>query len=178
MRDVFIFPIFHIAIPLLLFEIPQIKKKYDFNRISLVVGSLLADIVDKSLLFMGIGSGRGISHTLLFVLISFIIVHLAVRGKKSISIPFLIGLLFHLVLDLPEVPLFYPFIDYDFIYIDDPFGLWLYVLFNEPIVSISEGIGLVILIFIIIQNRLFNIKNIITYLKFNQYKQLGLNQVE
>ncbi len=161
-----------------MFEIPQIKKKYDFNRISLVVGSLLADIVDKSLLFMGIGSGRGISHTLLFVLISFIIVHLAVRGKKSISIPFLIGLLFHLVLDLPEVPLFYPFIDYDFIYIDDPFGLWLYVLFNEPIVSISEGIGLVILIFIIIQNRLFNIKNIITYLKFNQYKQLGLNQVE
>jgi len=160
------------------FEIPQIKKKYDFNRLSLVVGSLLADIVDKSLLFMGIGSGRGISHTLLFVLVSFIIVHLAVRGKKSISIPFLIGLLFHLVLDLPEVPLFYPFIDYDFIYIDDPFGLWLYVLFNEPIVSISEGIGLVILIFIIIQNRLFNIKNIITYLKFNQYKQLGLNQVE
>lgn len=161
-----------------MFEIPQIKKKYDFNRLSLVVGSLLADIVDKSLLFMGIGSGRGISHTLLFVLVSFIIVHLAVRGKKSISIPFLIGLLFHLVLDLPEVPLFYPFIDYDFIYIDDPFGLWLYVLFNEPIVSISEGIGLVILIFIIIQNRLFNIKNIITYLKFNQYKQLGLNQVE
>jgi len=160
------------------FEIPQIKKKYDFNRLSLVVGSLLADIVDKSLLFMGIGSGRGISHTLLFVLVSFIIVHLAVRGKKSISIPFLIGLLFHLVLDLPEVPLFYPFIDYDFIYIDDPFGLWLYVLFNEPIVSISEGIGLVVLIFIIIQNRLFNIKNIITYLKFNQYKQLGLNQVE
>ncbi len=161
-----------------MFEIPQIKKKYDFNRLSLVVGSLLADIVDKSLLFMGIGSGRGISHTLLFVLVSFIIVHLAVRGKKSISIPFLIGLLFHLVLDLPEVPLFYPFIDYDFIYIDDPFGLWLYVLFNEPIVSISEGIGLVVLIFIIIQNRLFNIKNIITYLKFNQYKQLGLNQVE
>jgi hypothetical protein len=105
-------------------------------------------------------------------MISFIIVHLLSRRKKYISIPFLIGSLFHLILDLPEVPLFYPFIDYDFIYIDDPFGLWLFVLLNEPIVSLTEGLGLLILIFIIIRNKLFKVKDIITYLKFNQKKQL------
>ena len=157
----------------MIFELPMIKRRFNFNRISLVIGALLPDIVDKSLLFLGIGSGRGISHTLLFVGVSFIIVHFSFHRKKSISIPFLIGIVSHLVLDLPEVPLFYPFINYDFIYLDDPFGFWLYALFNEPVVYITEGLGLAILVFIIITNRLFNIKAIIAYLKFNKSKQLG-----
>lgn len=139
----------------------------------MILGALLPDIVDKSLLFLGIGSGRGISHTLLFVGVSFIIVHFSFHRKKSISVPFLIGLVSHLVLDLPEVPFFYPFINYDFIYLDDPFGFWLYALLNEPVVYITEAVGLIILIFIIIKNRLFNFKAIFTYLKFNQSKQLS-----
>jgi len=161
------FPIFHVALPLLVFELPLIKRKFEFNRFALIVGSLFPDIVDKPLLFMNLGSGRGISHTILFILISFIILHLIVKKKFNISVPFLLGMVFHLLLDLPEVPLFYPFILYEFIVIEEPFELWLYNLFNEPIVYLTEIGGSLILIFILINNRLFNRKDIVNFLKRN-----------
>ncbi len=168
MNEVFeFFPIFHVAFPLLIFELPLIKRKYEFNRFALIVGSLLPDIVDKPLLFMNLGSGRGISHTILFILISFMILHLIVKKKMNISVPFLLGMAFHLLLDLPEVPLFYPFIEYEYILIEDPFELWLNNLFNNPIVYLTEIAGFLILIFILINNRLFNSKDIINFLKRN-----------
>ena len=102
------FPIFHIAVPLILLEIPYIKNRYKFNRIALVIGALLPDIIDKTLMLFKLSSGRGISHTLLFVVVSFIIVHLLVKRNYFISFPFLIGTLSHLILDLPEIPLFFP----------------------------------------------------------------------
>jgi len=162
-----LFPIFHVAVPLIIFELPLIKKKYKFNRFALIIGSLLPDIIDKFLLFLKLGSGRGISHTILFVLISSIILHFITKGRKAISLPFFVGMVIHLILDLPEVPLFYPFIMYDFIIIDDPIGLWLYSLFNNPIVYLTEITGVLIFIFILINNKLYNIKEIVNYLKNN-----------
>ena len=161
------FPIFHVAIPLILFELPLVKKKFEFNRFALIVGSLFLDIIDKFLLFLNFGSGRGISHTILFILISFVILHFITKGRKSISIPFLVGMVVHLILDLPEVPLFYPFIMYEFIIIDDPIGLWLYRLFNEPVVYLTEIVGILILIFIVLNNKLYSRKKIMNYLKNN-----------
>ena len=158
------FPIFHVAIPLILFELPLVKKRFEFNRFALIIGSLFPDIIDKFLLFLNLGSGRGISHTFLFILISFVILHLITKGRKSISIPFLVGLVIHLILDLPEVPLFYPFIMYDFIIIEDPLGLWLHTLFHNPVVYLTEITGIFIFIFILINNKLFNIKEIVNYL--------------
>lgn len=164
------FPIFHVAIPLILFELPLIKKRFEFNRFALIVGSLFPDIIDKFLLFLNLGSGRGISHTILFILISFVILHFITKGRKSISIPFLVGMVAHLILDLPEVPLFYPFIMYEFIMIDDPLGLWLYRLFNEPVVYLTEITGILILIFIVINNKLYSFSRITTFLvKNSQY---------
>jgi len=161
------FPIFHVAIPLILFELPLVKKRFEFNRFALIVGSLFPDIIDKFLLFLSLGSGRGISHTILFILISFVILHFITKGRKSISIPFLVGMVIHLILDLPEVPLFYPFIMYEFIIIDDPIGLWLYTLFNNPVVYLTEITGILIFIFILINNKLYSRKEIINYLKSN-----------
>jgi hypothetical protein len=161
------FLIFHIAAPLLIFELPLIKRKFEFNRFALIIGSLFPDIVDKSLLFMNLGVGRGISHTILFILISFVFLHLIVKRKMNISFTFLLGLIFHLMLDLPEVPLFYPFIAYDFIVVEEPIGLWLYKLFNDPRVYLTEIAGISILLFILINNRLFNRKDLVRFLKRN-----------
>ena len=161
------FPIFHVAIPLILFELPLVKKRFEFNRFALIIGSLFPDIIDKFLLFLNMGSVRGISHTILFILISFVILHFITKGRKSISIPFLGGMVVHLILDLPEVPLFYPFIMYDFILIDDPIGLWLHTLFNNPVVYLTEITGILIFIFIVINNKLYSIKEITNYLKSN-----------
>ena len=169
------FPIFHVAVPLIIFELPLIKKKFEFNRFSLIIGSLFPDIVDKSLLFLNLGSGRGISHTILFLLISFAILHFITKGSKSISIPFFVGMVIHLILDLPEVPLFYPFIMYEIIMTYDPFGQWLYTLFNNPVVYLTEIAGILILFFILIKNKLYNIKEIVSYLENNNLQSLDLN---
>ena len=159
------FPIFHVAVPLILLEIPPIKRKYRFNRIALIIGALLPDIIDKSLMLLNISSGRGISHTLLFVGVSFLVVHLWVKRNYLISFPFLIGLISHLILDLPEVPLFFPFIMYEFIYIEDPLSGWLYSLFNDPVVFFTEISGILILILILVRNQLYDRKRIMKFLR-------------
>ena len=119
------------------------------------------------MLFLKLGSGRGISHTILFIMLCFIILHIATKGKSFISLPFLIGMLFHLLLDLPEVPLFYPFIMYDFSILEDPFGYWLYKLFNDPLVYLTEIGGILILLFILVGNKLFSVREIWDYLNRN-----------
>ena len=161
------FPIFHVAFPLILFELPLVKKRFEFNRFALIIGSLFPDIIDKFLLFLNLGSGRGISHTILFILISFVILHFITKGRKSISIPFLVGMVVHLILDLPEVPLFYPFIMYEFIIIEDPLGVWLHTLSNNPVVYLTEITGILFFLFILINNKLYSRKEITDYLKCN-----------
>ncbi|MHA1239197.1 MAG: metal-dependent hydrolase [Promethearchaeota archaeon] len=162
-----IFLLFHIAIPLIVFELPLIKKRFKFNRVALIIGSLFPDIIDKSMLFLNLGSGRGISHTILFILLSFIILHIVTKRKGYISLPFLIGMVTHLVLDLPEVPLFFPFIEYDFVMIEDPLSYWFYKLFNDPLVYLTEIGGILILVFILVGNKLFSVKELWDYLNRN-----------
>ena len=116
------------------------------------------------MLFLNLGSGRGISHTILFTLLCFIILHIATKRNNFISLPFLIGMVTHLSLDLPEVPLFFPFIPYDFLMIEDPLLYWLYKLFNDPFIYLTEISGFLILVFILVGNKLFSIKKISDYL--------------
>ena len=170
-----VFPIFHVALPLIILEIPYIKKNFRFNRIALIIGALLPDIIDKSLMFLNLGSGRGISHTLLFVVVSFLIIHFFVKRNFLVSIPFFIGCLSHLLLDLPEVPLFFPFVMYEFIYVDDPLNSWLYSLFNDPVVFITEISGLFILLFILINNQLYSGKKIINFLRNKPFEANKFN---
>lgn len=161
--EIIIFPIFHLAVPLIIFEIPQIKKKVQFNRFALLIGAIIPDIIDKTLMFLNISSGRGYSHTLLFALISSSLILLLTKGNKAITMSYFIGTLFHLLLDLPEIPLFFPLVPYDFIYIEDPFGQWLFTLLNEPLIYVTEIIGIVILVFIVVNNKLYNINKIRNY---------------
>jgi len=152
-------------LPLIVVEIPYIKHNYNFNRLALIIGSILPDLIDKSLMFLGLGSGRGLSHTLLFVVVVYVTILLLFKGKTTIPNSLVIGILFHLLLDLPEIPLFYPFINYQFIYLEDPFSDWLFTLFNDPIVQITEILGILFLIIIIIHNKLYGIRKIVTYIK-------------
>ncbi len=169
------FPIFHIALPLLIFEIPQIKNKYEVNRLALIIGSMFPDIIGKIFLFLKLDSGRGFSHSILFVSCCFLVLFFISKRNKSISVPFLIGCIFHLILDLPHVPLFYPFIYYEFPILEDPIEFWLEVLFTNPIVIITEIAGLIILLFIIINNKLYNTHSIIAFLKTNEKLQITEN---
>ncbi|MHA1659655.1 MAG: metal-dependent hydrolase [Promethearchaeota archaeon] len=157
----------HIALPLIIFEIPQIKKKYRVNRFALIIGSMLPDFIDKPIEVLGISSGRGYCHTLLFVFTSFMILYLTTRQNKPVSFPFLIGMLIHLLLDTP-VPLFYPFIPYDFVEIhEDVIGHWSNKLMVDYLVISTELIGIMIIIFIVINNKLFSVSKILQYLKTN-----------
>ena len=126
---------------------------------------MFPDIVDKTLLLLKLSNGRSYFHSFLFVFLSFLVLFLIFKGNKEVSLSFLIGMLFHLLLDLPNIPLFYPFIFYDFAYTDDPIAHWTTTLFTNPIVQITEIIGLGILIFITAKYRLYKIDEIFKYLK-------------
>ena len=159
-----IYPIFHAALPLIFTEVPQIKK-LKINRFSLLIGSLLPDIVDKPLFLLGLGNGRFLSHNLLFITISFLIVYFSSKRNKAISFPFLAGLIFHLILDIPHVPLFYPLVSYEFHFVEEPLLYWIRQLWTNPFVLITEIIGLLFIIFILIKNKLYHIKEISDYLR-------------
>jgi len=83
------------------------------------------------------------------------------------------GLLIHLLLDLgPNLPLFWPFISYDFIINDDPIGDWITTLFTNPLVLTTEIIGLGSLLFIIYNNKLYGITLIINFLRTNNQNRI------
>ncbi|MHA1195664.1 MAG: metal-dependent hydrolase [Promethearchaeota archaeon] len=158
------YPFFHLAIPLILFEIPKVQERFNINRLALIIGSILPDLIDKPLSILGLGSGRGYAHTLLFVGVVYIITLLVSKKNWMVSNGLLIGLGFHLVMDLPEVPLFYPFVYYDFIYIKTPVEFWFYRLLGNPGIMITELLGLGSLIYIGINKRLYVKKNLISFL--------------
>jgi membrane-bound metal-dependent hydrolase YbcI (DUF457 family) len=133
--------------------------------LALIIGSMLPDIIDKAILFSGLGSGRYFFHSLMFVFLCFLIIFLLTKGNKEVSFPFLIGMLFHLLLDLPAIPIFYPFIEYEVVIVDDPLPHWINTLLTDPLVQITEIIGGICLIFIIFHNKLYKYEEFLKYLK-------------
>ena len=133
-------------------------------------------MIDKILLFLGLGSGRSISHSLLFTGLSFLVIYIISRGNKAISISFLIGIISHLLLDLPEVPFFYPFIQYDYEILEDPFWFWLINFFSNPIGFTTEIMGIIILAFIFFNNKLYNLKKMANFILKNSNKKDILNK--
>lgn len=100
-------PVIHIVVPLIAAFI------FRLNRVIAIFCGILPDLVDKPLGLLGIGGGRYIGHTLLFALfvsIGFFF------WRKRYSLAAIVGLGSHLLLDLPNVPWFYPFKDYYYIH--------------------------------------------------------------
>lgn len=76
------------------------------------LGAILPDLIDKPLDALGIGGGRYIAHTLLFV---FVVAGLLTLWKKKYGLSILVGMISHLLLDSEGfVPWFYPFKSYNF----------------------------------------------------------------
>ncbi len=126
---------------------------------------MFPDIMDKTLLFLQLGSGRDYFHSIFILLLCFGILFFITRGNKSISFSFFIGTLFHLLLDLPAIPLFYPFVEYDKVIVKEPIPLWINTLLTDPIVQLTEIAGGIILLYVLINNRLYKSGELVMYLK-------------
>ncbi len=176
--------LFHMAIPLIIFEIPYLKNRFEVNRLTILIASLLPDIIDKIFLFFSVGDGRFISHSLFFLVISVLLIFLVnkallltrfsekIKNSYSIAISFFIGTFIHLLLDLPNIPLFYPFIEYHVYYYFPYFGAavnsWITEFLSNPILISTEIIGLILLVFIIINNKLYSLKKMWQYFSKTQ----------
>jgi hypothetical protein len=155
-----LFVLCHIFIPLLCLEIFRfIRKSSDdnFQRFWLIIGSMLPDLIDKPLsLIFGLTGGRGYAHTpiLLIFFSGFIFV---ITRKKKIALSLLVGSIFHLILDIPEIPWLWPLIPIE-IY-ESNFTDWIYTLIQNPVIYISEILSLGGLFLIIIKYKvIFNKK--------------------
>lgn len=143
------FIFFHVFIPLLFLELLVLIKKVNLTnlpRFWLITGSIFPDLIDKPLsLIFGLTGGRGYFHTPFLLIIISLLLFLFSR-KRNIALTFGIGTLFHLLLDIPAVPWFWPIVPIT-IYesnIDD----WIYTLFHNPLVYITEIIGFIGLLWI------------------------------
>lgn len=107
-----------------------------------LIGSLMPDIIDKTLFLLGLtNTGRFIGHTLFLGIIFSLIVHLILR-KKIISASLLFGYWFHLFEDVMGfVPWFYPFVNYDF-------SAYTFGPIFTPFNIASEVVGIVMVIYI------------------------------
>ncbi len=134
----------HIFVPILFAEILiQLKyiKKEQIYFFWIILGSILPDLIDKplSLLFPTIFSGRGIAHApLLWIFLIIVLYFLKLDRSVLFSIGFGIGC--HILLDIPYIPIFWPFVEYDKLHssLED----WWVVLITNPFVYVSEIISL------------------------------------
>ncbi len=121
----------------------------------LIIGSLVPDIIDKPLSFLGFGNGRYITHTLLISLIVLLIaIYLYGNYRQTWLLAIGIGMCTHLILDsmwaTPQT-LLWPLYGWAFPAPTHRIGLeqinlWWNILINNPAVDISEAIGLAILV--------------------------------
>jgi hypothetical protein len=71
----------------------------------------------------------------------------------------------HLILDLPDVPWFFPFVAYKSVTVEEPILYWFTALFTDPLVITTELLGISFCIIILINNKLYHLNDIIYYLK-------------
>ncbi len=85
---------------------------FRFSLPLVFAGAILPDLIDKPLEALGIGGGRYIAHTLLFV---FVVAGLFYIWKNKYGLSILLGMISHLFLDSEGfIPWFYPFKNYEF----------------------------------------------------------------
>lgn len=99
-------PVGHIGISLVLAYLMRL------NPVVTVFCGILPDLVDKPLWIMGVGGGRHVGHTLLFVILVSVMFFF---WKRKYGLAALVGGISHLLLDVNAlVPWFYPFVEYSF----------------------------------------------------------------
>lgn len=145
------FLLFHVMVPLLLI-LPFNKLNIKYNLFWLFVGSIISDAIDKSASFFNMWSGRGVAHTLLFFIVTFIALQFIKKDKIKTS-SYSIGFIIHIIMDLPLPALFYPLVGkIDFML--DPYvnfgkiDYFIGLLLSNSVLMITELIGFVFLTFL------------------------------
>lgn len=87
------------------------KSKLPLIRFWLVIGSILPDIFDKplSIFFPEVFSGRGYFHSPFVLILLFIFLFL-IKLDRKIIFSLILGVSFHLMLDLPGIPFLFPIV--------------------------------------------------------------------
>jgi hypothetical protein len=147
------FPFFHVAIPLLSAEIYPKKNNWQISRFSLIIGSMLPDVLDKPFALMGLSSGRSMFHAPLLWL-GFWLLLLIFQSKRAEINSVFIGVFFHFLLDLPSIPFFWPFVEYDWPITGDFLNYWIWALTHNPLVITTELIGIIIIGLLILKYKL------------------------
>ena len=114
-------PVGHLGIALggahVLNRAPRLK----LNLWVVAFSSWLPDFVDKPLYLLGIGDGRYVGHTLLFV---FLVAAAVCLINKVYGLSVLFGAILHLLLDFGAfVPWLYPFVNHNYTVDFDPEGM-------------------------------------------------------
>jgi len=142
------FPLFHIFVPLFFITLwikRDLKNKNYMYTLwgTVICGALFPDLVDKplSFFFPNTYSGRGLMHSPFMSILIIGAVFCLLRRKKTIPIAFSFGLISHLLLDLPNIPIFWPLVPIE-IYHGTIKG-WMETLLTNPLVLSTEIIGLV-----------------------------------
>ena len=124
----------------------------------LLIGTLVPDIIDKPLSFLGFGNGRSITHTLLVFLIVLAAALYLWKYRSQIWLLAIAIVIFtHLIFDrmwaAPRT-LFWPLYGWAFTPAVQKIGLgqfsvWCHELFSNSYVYISETIGILIFVFFV-----------------------------
>jgi membrane-bound metal-dependent hydrolase YbcI (DUF457 family) len=121
----------------------------------LLLGSILPDIIDKSLGITYLGNGRSFCHTLFFTVLMLVVGIWLYRIRKSPGLLCIaLGCVAHVLLDamwLNQRTFFWPLFGWGFQHTDFNFVPWMERLFNslltKPSEYIPEAIGFISLVF-------------------------------
>lgn len=114
-------PLGHLGITLGAAHVLNRPSPLKLNLWVVAFSALLPDLVDKPLYLLGIGNGRYVAHTLLFV---FLVAAAVSLKNKLHGLSVVFGAMLHLLLDSGRsVPWLYPFVNYTFTVNFDPGGI-------------------------------------------------------
>lgn len=144
-------PLGHLGITLGAAHISNRAPRLKLNLWVVAFAALLPDLVDKPLYLLGIGDGRYVGHTLLFVCV----VAAAFSLKNKIyGLSLLFGAVLHLLFDWGGLPWLYPFVSHDFTIDFDPAGMDARLpgvfdiaqgVYYSPLILATELIGLLVI---------------------------------
>ncbi len=154
-----LYPFSHVFFPIALFVLTSVDIKLKINRLAFSIALMLPDLVDKLLMWTVGTTGRSWAHNLLFVVLAGMPFLLAHRTSLAYGVWF--GSLIHLVLDIPFVPWFFPFISYNLWGASPPDyagGFWEYFAngFKQPIVCFTELGGIMCLVWLLWKYKLLS----------------------
>ncbi len=132
-----------------------------------IIGSLLPDLIDKPIGLVLNISGRGVFHSLIFILFLYSLLRFRFSEKKLVLNSLLYGSIAHIFLDRVFLDLkifLWPLLGFKISYSVVDVNYYFLAVFNSLYVQITEFMGLMILVSFILVYGLYRKDNIITFI--------------